>query len=122
MKVNRVTKRTVINSTQANSPFNVTADGDSKYTTVGKDPWRYLMDTSLFEKNCIMEGFNLQPRSVYGLYVKVRIGLVTNNQNDCGSCSSCTGFGISVSSCKGLDITSTSCGTTEVGWLSWRTL
>ena len=73
------------------------------------------MDSSLLEQFCNQEGFNLQPAKAYGSYVKVRIGLVANNQNNCNSCGSCIGFGISVSSCQGASRNSASCGTSKTG-------
>ena len=33
--------------------------------------------------------------------MNLRIGFVANNQNDCLSCDSCIGFGISVQGCDG---------------------
>ena len=103
----------VINNT-ANSLFNVIADGDRKQTKAGTDAWRSLMDSSLLGNYCHGEGFNLQPNFAICSYVKVRIGLVANSQNDCNSCGSCIGFGIATRSCEGRNLTST-CGTTGVG-------
>ena len=114
MKVSGVTTWIVINY-QASSLFNVIADGEKKDTTAGKNAWRSLMDSSLLEKLCNQEGFNLQPPGQYGSYVKVRIGLAADNYNSCAGYDSCIGFGISVSSCNGYNLTSSSCGTTRIG-------
>ena len=73
------------------------------------------MDTSLLEKLCNQEGFNVQSPGLYGSYVKVRIGLAVDNHESCVGYDSCIGFGISVSSCNGYDLTSPSCGTTRIG-------
>ena len=73
MKVSEVTTWIVINH-QASSLFNVIAGGVLNHMAVGKNAWRSLMDTSLLEKLCNQEGFNLQSPGLYGSYVKVRIG------------------------------------------------
>ena len=104
----------MINHT-ANSLFDVIADGAPKQSTAGKDAWRSLMNSSLLEPNCNRKGFNLQPAKAYDSYVKVRIGLVANNQDDCNSCGSCIGFGIALSSCQGTYRDSASCGTSKAG-------
>ena len=101
---------------QNSSLFNAIEDGFFKKTDVGKDAWKSLMDDSLLQPNCNKEGFNLQPEGEYGAYVKARIGLVTNDQNNCTGCDSCIGFGVSVSSCKpNYDRNSTSCGSSRRG-------
>ena len=114
MKVDGERNWIMINHT-ANSLLDVIADGAPKQSTAGKDTWRSLMNSSLLEPNCNRKGFNLQPAKAYGSYVKVRIGLVANNQDDCNSCHSCIGFGISVSSCQGTYRDSASCGTSKAG-------
>ena len=111
MKVSDVTKWIMINDIQASSLFNLIADGVFNSTNVGRETWRSLIDPSFFQENCNVEGLNVQPKiSSWGNYVKVRIGIVANNQNHCSSCDSCIGFGISVRSCGGYDLTNTSCG------------
>ena len=56
-------------------------------------------------------GFNIENKTEYDVngYMNLRIGFVANNQNDCLSCDSCIGFGISVQGCDG-DVRSTTCG------------
>ena len=90
MKVNGVTKWIVINH-QASSLFNVIADGTNTTTAIGKDTWKLLIANSSLQMNCNDEGFNVKPRR----FVRVRLGLVANNQNDCDSCNSYIGFGAS---------------------------
>ena len=115
MNVSDVTKWIMINDIQASSLFNLIADGVFNSTNVGRETWRSLIDPSFFQENCNVEGLNVQPNiSSFGNYVKVRIGIVANNQNDCGTCDSCIGFGISARSCGGYDLTSTSCGVSRV--------
>ena len=114
MKVSDVTKWIMINDIQASSLFNLIADGVFNSTNVGRETWRSLINSSFFQENCNVEGLNVQPKiSSLGNYVKVRIGIVANNQKDCGSCDSCIGFGISVRSCRGYDLKSTSCGVSK---------
>ena len=100
MKVNNVTKWIVINH-QASSLFNVIVDGVFKNTAVGKEKWLSLMDGSLLQENCNREGFNLIKSYRYRVQLKVRIGVIANNQNHCNSCDSCFGFGTSVRGCNG---------------------
>ena len=114
MKVRNVTKSIMINDIQASSLFNLIAGEVFKSTNVGREAWRSLINASFFQENCNMEGLNVQPKiSSYDNYVKVRIGIVANNQENCNSCDSCLGFGISIRSCSGYDLTSTSCGASK---------
>ena len=117
MKVEGDLNWIVINHT-ANSLFSVIADGVPREKNAGRkvrNTWRSLMQESILENNCNIEGFNLQPKHAYESYVKVRIGLVANNQDDCNTCGSCIGFGTQIRSCEGYDLTSTSCGTSKAG-------
>ena len=111
MKVKNVTKWIVISDIQAASLFDVIAGGVSKNTTVGREAWRSLINASFFQENCNLEGLNVQPASSsYGNYVKVRIGIVANNQDNCN-----IAFGILIRSCGGYDLTSKSCGASKAG-------
>ena len=94
---------------QASSLFNVIADGDFKNVNVGKDKWLSLMDGSLLQHNCNKEGFNINTPGYASAHLKVRIGIIANNENDCESCDSCIGFGTSVRGCDG-KIRKTTCG------------
>ena len=100
MKVNGVTKWIVINY-QASSLFNVIADGDFKNTNVGKNKWLSLMDGSLLQENCDEDGFNINTPGYELAHLKVRIGIIANNEHDCESCDSCFGFGTSIRGCDG---------------------
>ena len=109
MKVNNVTKWIVINH-KASSLFNVIADGVFKNTTVGKNKWLSLMDGSLLQQHCNREGFNINiPGFSPNAHLKVRIGIIANNEYNCNSCDSCIGFGTLVRGCKG-DTRKTTCG------------
>ena len=112
MKVNGATKWIASNYT-TNSLHSVIEDGTFKRTTVGKETWKSLINSSSLQKNCNQEGFNIVTKIKFKhyafAYTNVRIGLVANNQNDCESCNSCIGFGTSVLGCDG-DVRNTSCG------------
>jgi hypothetical protein len=112
MKVKNVTKWIEVDH-QASSLFDVIADGVFKRTWVGKNKWKSLIDHSLLQEKCNKEGFNFQRnfnhRNNGKLYMKIRIGLPANNENDCKTPDSCIGFGISTRLCFGR-IGSTTCG------------
>ena len=115
MKVNNVTKWIVIDH-KASSLFNVIADGDFQKTTAGKDKWLSLMDGSLLQGYCNREGFNVFgtfPFYYHWVTLKLRIGIITNNADDCENCDSCFGFGTSVLGCDGA-IRKTTCGNIAV--------
>ena len=109
MKVKNVTKWIMINY-QASSLFNVIADGVFRNTAVGKDKWLSLMDGSLLQENCNKEGLNINVQGFSLAYVKVRIGIIANNENDCKTCDSCLGFGTSVVECGAGSILKETCG------------
>ena len=109
MKVNGVTKWIVINH-NASSLFDVIADGVFKNTTIGKDKWLSLMDGSLLQPYCNTEGFNINtPGYGTNARLKVRIGIIANNEDNCDSCDSCIGFGTLLPECEG-EIRKTTCG------------
>ena len=108
MEVNGLTKWIRINH-KASSLFNVIADGDFKNTGVGKNTWLSLMDGSLLQHHCNKKGFNINTTGYDLAHLKVRIGIIANNENDCKSCDSCFGFGTSIRGCDG-EIIKTTCG------------
>ena len=113
MKVNGVTKWIMIDH-HARSLFNVIADGVLKNTNVEKSKWLSLMDGSLLQENCNKEGFNINiPGYELVPHLKVRIGIIANEQKDCLSCDSCIGFGTSIRGCDG-EIRKTTCGNTAI--------
>ncbi len=85
---------------QASSLFNVIAKGKFTKTSVGKSKWMSLIHGSSLEANCNKQGFNIgggnPDRRMY-----VRIGIVANKQNNCKTCNSGIGFGVSISGCYG---------------------
>ena len=97
MKVNGVTKWIVIDH-QANSLFDVIADGTKINTTVGKDTWKLVIAGSSLQTNCNDEGFNTKCTKG-NLHTHLRLGLVANNENSCDTCDSYIGFGASFYGC-----------------------
>ena len=102
MKVNNVTKWIVIDH-RASSLFNVIADGTFQKTTAGKEAWKSLINGSSLQIYCNLEGFDIQKKNnrINVAYINARIGIVANNQDDCKSCDSCIGFGITARGCGG---------------------
>ena len=108
MKVNDVAKWIVINH-QATSLFNVIADGVFKNTAVRRGKLLSLMNGLLLQENYNLEGFNIDTPGYSTTHLKVRIGIIANNQNNCETCNSCIGFGTSIRGCKG-EIRKIRCG------------
>ncbi len=120
MKVNGVTKWIVIDH-QARSLFNVIAPGTFKDTNIGKEAWKSLYDGSRFQNNCNKEGFNIESMNLdtkYKSYMKVRIGFVANNQDHCGSCDTCIGFGTAARGCSNLNDDDGTVRTTTCGYIA----
>ena len=108
MKVKSVTKWIEV-SHPASSLYDAISDGTFKSTKAGKDKWKSLIDESALQENCDEEGLNLKKKHNWSSkYIKIRIGLAANNENNCKSPDSCIGFGISVGGYR--DGKSTSCG------------
>ena len=76
----------------ASSLHQLIASGSYSGTNIGKNNWKYLISGSSLQSHCDKEGFNVQ----YSL--KVRIGIVANNENNCLSTDSFLGFGSSYNS------------------------
>ena len=80
----------VINKT-ADSLYSLIADGQYRATSLGRDTWKSLVGSEAsLQTNCNKEGFNAIG-DIFG--AKARIGIIGNQQNDCGSCNSRIGFG-----------------------------
>ena len=91
MKINQQLRFIVINRL-ADSLHSIIADGQYRNTSLGRDEWKKLIgsDASL-QPNCNKEGFNAF--SGNSNRSKVRIGIISNRENDCDSCNSLIGFG-----------------------------
>ncbi|CAH3168374.1 unnamed protein product, partial [Pocillopora meandrina] len=90
MRIGHQNRFMIINR-HANSLYSPIAHGKYRGTSLGRYTWRRLIgsDASL-QRNCNREGFNA--RASAGYY-KARIGIISNNENDCSSCNSRIAFG-----------------------------
>nr|XP_058950988.1 uncharacterized protein LOC131778583 [Pocillopora verrucosa] len=90
MKINQQLRFIVI-SKLADSLHSLIADGQYRNTSLGRDGWKKLIGSNAsLQRNCNKEGFNaVGDRD----HAKVRIGIVSNDQNHCESCNSLIGFG-----------------------------
>ncbi|PFX11555.1 Sushi, nidogen and EGF-like domain-containing protein 1, partial [Stylophora pistillata] len=89
-KIDQQLKFIVINK-QADSLYSLITDGKYRNTSLGRDTWKKLLgnNTSL-QLKCNEEGVN---SGCAGKIASARIGIVTNNEDDCISCDSRLGFG-----------------------------
>ena len=68
------------------------ADGKYRNTSVGRNTWKLLTGSQAsLQPNCNKEGFKAVGDSPS--HSKARIGIIANQQNDCSSRDSRTGFG-----------------------------
>ena len=103
MKINNQIRFIVINK-QANSLYSLIADGQYRYTSLGRDTWKSLIGSEAsLQLNCNKEGFNAA--SDKPVNSKARIGIIGNNENICYGCDSRIGFGTG-----GYPDNSSSCG------------
>ena len=79
----------------ANSLYSVIANGNYSQINAGRAEWISLINDAKLQPNCNKEGFNMK-FSAY--YLKLRMGIVGNNENDCESCDSVIGFGMEMNS------------------------
>ena len=76
----------------ASSLFSLIADGQYRNTSLGRDKWKSLIGSEAsLQHNCNKEGFNAV--GVDRPHSKARIGILGNNEGDCGDCDSRIGFG-----------------------------
>ncbi|XP_022795528.1 uncharacterized skeletal organic matrix protein 5-like [Stylophora pistillata] len=95
MTINEQLRFIVINR-QANSLYSLIADGQYCSTSLGRDTWKSLIGSQgSLQAHCNKEGFNLEPEGAFwkNKGCKARIGILTNNQNNCGDVESRIGFG-----------------------------
>jgi len=77
---------------QARSLYSLIADGQYRNTSLGRNTWKALIGSQAsLQLHCNKEGFNAVSDSNY--HSKARIGILSNDQNDCTSCDSRIGFG-----------------------------
>ena len=87
MAWNDVTNWILLNYTAA-SLYSVIAGGDYGETNAGRAAWISLVNGSSLQSNCNKEGFNARCS-----HESSRLGILSNNENNCVSCNSFIGFG-----------------------------
>ena len=91
MKIGQQIRFTVINK-PASSLYSLIADGQYRATSLGRDNWKALIGSEAsLQINCNKEGFNTAAN--VNINAKARIGLISNNENDCSTCDSRIGLG-----------------------------
>ena len=92
MKISDNQPKFIVINQQANSLYSLIADGQYRSTSLGRDTWKSLIGSKAsLQYNCNKDGFNAacdDPR-----FSKARIGIISNNEDDCSSCDSRIGFG-----------------------------
>lgn len=91
MKIDQQINFILINK-DAESLYSLIADGQYRTTSMGRNTWKSLIGSQAsLQPNCNSEGFN----SVSGSATmgKARIGIISNNENNCITCDSRIGFG-----------------------------
>ena len=93
---------------KANSLFSLIADSVYRTTTIGRSTWNKLIGAQAsLQRNCNKEGFNSISNNK--AESRVRIGIVSNQQNDCFGSESRIGFGGA-----GYPVDSNTCGNEAV--------
>ena len=91
MKIGQQLGFIVINK-RADSLHSLIADGRYRATLLGREKWKELTGSQgSLQYNCNKEGFNVV--CGWSVYSKARIGIVSNNEDECDSCNSRIGFG-----------------------------
>jgi len=91
MKIGQQIKFIVI-TREATSLYSLIADGQYHATTVGRNTWKKLIGPQAsLQLQCNKEGFNAVGSSESNS--KARIGIISNQENDCLSSDSRIGFG-----------------------------
>ncbi|RMX47457.1 hypothetical protein pdam_00002147 [Pocillopora damicornis] len=92
MRVGDVTEWLTIDR-QASSLHSLIADNNHKPTSLGRDKWKSLIDESSLQLECNKEGFNVKSPTTRNHSALTRIGIISNNEEDCNSCNSRIGIG-----------------------------
>ena len=96
MRIGNQTNFITINR-QASSLYSLIADGIYRATPLGRNYWKTLIGSQAsLQPNCNREGFNAACGRRNGTRdkVRVRIGILGNNENDCRTVDSRIGFGM----------------------------
>ena len=92
MKIGQQPVKFIVINKQANSLYSLIADGKHRSTSLGRDTWKSLIGSNAsLQHNCNKEGFNAD--SSKWEKSKARIGIISNNGDNCRSCNSRIGFG-----------------------------
>ena len=75
----------------ASSLYDLIADGNHRQTHIGKSKWKQLIHGSSLQSHCNREGFNVYLGK--SRHARVRIGYITNQENNCLSPDSYVGYG-----------------------------
>ena len=82
---------------QAHSLHSLIADGKKRKTSLGRDAWKALIGSrGSLQKYCNVEGFNVKGKmgsDNVGRGARARIGIISNEFDDCFDCDSRIGFG-----------------------------
>ena len=82
----------IVMNKQASSLFSLIADGHHRNISLGRDSWKKLIGgQGSLQPNCNSQGFNVKSKD--STYAKARIGIISNNEDDCNLCDSRIGFG-----------------------------
>ena len=91
MRIGKQVKFMVINE-QATSLHSLIADGKYRKTSLGRKTWKALIGSQAsLQSACDKEGFNVAGGANAGS--KARIGMIGDDQADCGGPDSRIGFG-----------------------------
>ena len=94
MKIDQQSVKFIVINKQANSLYSLIADGNHRRTSLARDTWKSLIGSKAsLQHNCNREGFNAKSDSEQVNSNKARIGILSNNENECQSCDSRIGFG-----------------------------
>ena len=103
MKVGHQIRSIIINK-HSGSLYSLIADGKFRATSLGRNTWKKLIGPQAsLQTNCNREGFNAIGAN--SGQSKARIGILGNQENNCGSSDSRIGFGTG-----GLHDDSNTCG------------
>ena len=92
MKINDNQPKFIVINQQANSLYSLIADGQYRNTLLGRDTWKSLIGSKAsLQYNCNKEGFNAVSDNPD--FSKARIGIISNEQDNCATCDSSIGFG-----------------------------
>ena len=86
--------RFVVIFKKASSLHALIADGKYRATSLGRNTWKSLIGSQgSLQPKCNKEGFNVARTNAKRQTRGARIGILSNDQNDCSSCDSKIGFG-----------------------------